>query len=73
MTTLDVSMVRAIARAVEAHGGDMTDVEDLIDVWKRVQRRNDERADTIRREAREAGSATATAETDTQQDRRWWA
>jgi hypothetical protein len=43
----------AIATAVERQGGDMADVEDLLSVWQRVARRNDERADVIRREARE--------------------
>jgi hypothetical protein len=46
-------IVRVIAEAVQRQGGDMADVEDLLHVWQRVQRRNDERADVIRREARE--------------------
>jgi hypothetical protein len=52
-TTLDPSSVRAIAEAVEAQGGDYTDVEDLVETWERVARRNGERADVIRREAAE--------------------
>lgn len=52
-TTLTTSMLRAIAQAVEHQGGDYTDVEDLVETWERVNRRNDERADIIRREAHE--------------------
>ena len=43
--------VIAIANAVEAHGGDFTDVEDLLDVWQRVTRVNGERAERIRVQA----------------------
>ena len=50
-TTLDTASVRAIAEAVEAQGGDYFDVEDLIETWERVNRRNGERADLIRAEA----------------------
>jgi hypothetical protein len=48
MTTLSPALIRAIAEAVEHHDGDYTDVEDLIHVWERVQRRNDERTHHIR-------------------------
>jgi hypothetical protein len=41
----------SIAEAVEREGGDYTDVEDLLDVWERVNRRNAIRADVILREA----------------------
>jgi hypothetical protein len=47
------SVIRAIATAVERQGGDMDDVDDLVLVWQRVARRNAERADVCRREARE--------------------
>jgi hypothetical protein len=50
-TTLDPALIRAIAEAVERAGGDYSDVHDLIDVWQRVQRRNNDRADLIRAEA----------------------
>jgi hypothetical protein len=50
-TTLDLARVRAIAEAVERAGGDYSDVQDLIDVWERVQRRNSDRADLIRAQA----------------------
>ena len=53
MTALDPKLIRSIADAVERQGGDYEDVQDLIDVWQRVNRRNGERADVIRREARE--------------------
>jgi hypothetical protein len=49
----DPQIIRAIARAVEQQGGDLADVEDLVAVWERVQRRNSERASVIRREAHE--------------------
>jgi hypothetical protein len=52
-TTLARDQLVAIARAVETQGGDMSDVHDLVAVWERVARRNGERADLIRREARE--------------------
>ncbi len=51
--TLDLTLIHAIAAAVEREGGDLTDVEDLIAAHERVQRRNGERADVIRREVRE--------------------
>jgi hypothetical protein len=51
--SLPDSLVRAIAEAVEREGGDMEDVDDLVAVWKRVERRNGGRAVVIRREARE--------------------
>jgi hypothetical protein len=54
--TLDKATLRAIANAVERQGGDYSDVEDLIETWERVNRRNGERADLIRREARELGA-----------------
>jgi hypothetical protein len=51
--TIDRALARNIAEAVEQQGGDYTDVEDLIDIWERVARRNDEHAAVCRREARE--------------------
>jgi hypothetical protein len=48
---IDPDTARAIAEAVEREGGDWDDVEDLIDVWGRVARRNGERADRIRAQA----------------------
>jgi hypothetical protein len=63
MTTLDPTLITAIAEAVERQGGDYSDVQDLIEVWQRVNRRNGSRADVIRREARErADKLEATAE-----------
>ena len=52
-TSLDTATIRAIANAVERQGGDYSDVQDLSAVWERVNRRNSERADLIRREAAE--------------------
>jgi len=52
--TLPRGVLIAIAKAVEAEGGDMADVEDLVATWERVARRNSERADVIRREVAEA-------------------
>jgi hypothetical protein len=49
-TTLDRASLVAIAEAVERQGGDYADVEDLIETWERVNRRNSERADLIRSE-----------------------
>jgi hypothetical protein len=50
---LDVATIRAIAEAVETAGGDYMDVQDLVSVWRRVARRNGERADVCRHEASE--------------------
>lgn len=55
----DTNIIRAVARVVEAQGGDMDDVRDLLDVWRRVDRRNGERADVIRREALELAARLA--------------
>jgi len=55
-TSLAWPLLRAVANAVEREGGDLHDVEALVKVWERAERRNGERADVIRREARE-GSA----------------
>jgi len=52
-TTLPVSLVAAIAKAVSDHHGTIEDVEDAVHVWERVQRVNGERADRIRRQVRE--------------------
>jgi hypothetical protein len=48
---LDLSLVRAIAEAVEREGGDMDDVRDLVAVWERQHRTTQPRADSMRREA----------------------
>lgn len=45
------SLAVAVALAVEREGGDMDDVDALLDVWERVLRRSGERADIVRREA----------------------
>jgi len=47
-----LEVIVSIARAVEAAGGDMDDVRDLVAVWERVQARTQPRADAMRREAR---------------------
>ena len=44
-----ISVIVSIAKAVEQAGGDLTDVEDLVAVWERVQIRAELRADAIRR------------------------
>ena len=44
-----ISVILAIGRAVEQAGGDLSDAEDLIDTWSRVEARNSLRADAIRR------------------------
>lgn len=44
----------AIAKAVEAAGGDLDDVKDLVDVWERVNADSRRRADRMRYEARTA-------------------
>jgi hypothetical protein len=56
-TTLDPATVRALAAEVERQGGDRLDLEDLVWTWERVQRRSGERADVVRREARELRAA----------------
>lgn len=40
----------SIAQAVEAQGGDMTDVEDLIEVWERLHADGGGRVDRMRYE-----------------------
>ena len=65
--SLPVDMVKAIARAVEAQGGDMADVDDLVWTWERVHRRNRERADICRREARELATKVAPERTEADQ------
>jgi hypothetical protein len=47
----------AIANAVLTQGGDNDDVRDLLDVWRRVERVNGERADRIRAQATKAKAA----------------
>ena len=68
-TTLDTATIRAIANAVERQGGDYSDVQDLIAVWERVNRRNGERADLIRREAAEMASGSTRQRHDRALDR----
>ena len=47
-----LSVVLAIARAVDRAGGDLEDAEDLVQTWERVQVCSELRADAMRREAR---------------------
>lgn len=49
--TIPRSIVVAIANAVEAHGGDMTDVEDLVQTWERLHADNHGRVDRLRYDA----------------------
>jgi hypothetical protein len=48
---LPAQIVRAIAAAVEKHGGTMDDVDDLIAVWERLAVEQGARADRMRYEA----------------------
>ena len=50
--TVPIPVVVAIVHAVEAVGGDLSDIQDLCRVWERVTVRAELRADSIRREAR---------------------
>jgi hypothetical protein len=52
--TLPETLVRAIALAVQREGGDMDDVDDLIDAWTRLHTTTQPRVDAMRREARAA-------------------
>jgi len=52
-TTMSERMLRAIARAVGAQGGDDDDVDDLVQAWERVHADTAPRVDAMRREARE--------------------
>jgi hypothetical protein len=45
-------LVRAIATAVEREGGDIADVEDLVDVWERLASDPHGRVDRMRAENR---------------------
>jgi hypothetical protein len=47
--TLSEGRLRAIARAVQAGGGDVDDAEDLADVWERMERVWTPRVDCMRR------------------------
>ncbi len=49
---LTTELVRSIAMAVENAGGDITDVEDLVAVWERLERDQVARVDRMRYEAR---------------------
>ena len=42
------SVIRAIANAVEREGGDIDDVDDLIDVWNRLYADKRGRVDRLR-------------------------
>ena len=46
--TLDATLIRAIAKAVEAQGGDYSDVQDLIAVWERLASDPHGRLDRLR-------------------------
>ena len=50
--TLDATLIRAIAKAVEAQGGDYDDVQDLIQVWERLAADPHGRLDRLRAENR---------------------
>lgn len=49
--TLPRSLVAAAARAVEAEGGDMDDVQDLVEVWERLAADKHGRVARLRYEA----------------------
>jgi hypothetical protein len=49
--TLPDTLIRAIANAVEAEGGDMEDVHNLIGVWERLATDARGRVDRLRYEA----------------------
>jgi hypothetical protein len=53
--TLPNSLLRAIGNAVELAGGDMDDVDDLVDVWERLDADLDRRGARMRFEAEQAG------------------
>jgi hypothetical protein len=59
---LDRAVLRGLAAAVEREGGGIDDVSDLAAIWEHVQRRNDQRADICRREAREIAARIAAHE-----------
>ena len=51
--SLPTSVIEAIVKAVEAQGGDIHDVEDLVQTWERLHTTTQPRVDAIKREARE--------------------
>jgi hypothetical protein len=52
-------LLRAVGRAVQDAGGDMRDVDDLVDVWQRLGRDLDRRASAMRGEAKRVRCACA--------------
>lgn len=50
--TVPIEVLRAIGEAVRDAGGDMEDVDDLVDVWRRLCADRYGRVDRMRREAR---------------------
>jgi len=58
--TLSRSLLRAIGQAVQDAGGDMTDVDDLVLVWERLDADLDRRAARMRYEAQHAACCCAT-------------
>ena len=50
--TLPNTMLKAIGEAVQNAGGDLTDVEDLIRAWQRLEHDWQPRVDRIRHQAR---------------------
>ena len=53
------SLIVAVARAVERHGGDLEDVRDPRDVWERIEADPRGRVDRLRYEAANASSEDA--------------
>jgi hypothetical protein len=49
--TIPRSILIAIAGAVEAQGGDIADVDDLVEVWERLYADKDGRVDRLRHDA----------------------
>jgi hypothetical protein len=60
--TLPASLIRAIARDVEAHGGCMDDVDDLAAVWERVAADRQPRVDRMALENQQRRAAFEEAE-----------
>jgi hypothetical protein len=60
--TLPASLIRAIAQAVEAQGGDMDDVDDLAAVWERLAANQQPHIDRLDLENRQRRAAYEEAE-----------
>ena len=50
--TVPIPVLVAIVHAVEAVGGDLSDIQDLAQTWERVTARNGLRADVMHRQER---------------------